>query len=120
MLRKLLHRYLEAMLRQVVQTTACHAHHTVEQRCARWLLMTQDRVGSNTFSLTQQFLAFMMGVRQASVSAVASKFFAAELIHYRRGQLTIIDRQRLESVACECYRVIKAEFDQLVGRQRRE
>lgn len=95
-------------LDQVSQTAACNSRHNVEQRCARWLLMTRDRVGSDSFSLTQEFLAQMLGVRRAGVSAAAGALRSAALISYRRGEIVVLDRRGLAAVSCECYRVLKA------------
>jgi CRP-like cAMP-binding protein len=112
---RVLNRYTQALFNQVAQTTACNRVHLVEQRCARWLLQTHDRVGSDKFSLTQEFLAQMLGVRRTGVSAAAGLLQKAGLIRYARGWITVLDRPGLESVACECYRVIKREFDRLIG-----
>jgi DNA-binding transcriptional regulator YhcF (GntR family) len=85
------------------------------QRCSWWLLMTQDRVGSEEFLLTHEFLAAMLGLRRASVSAVATTLQHAGLIRYHRGQITMVNRQGLEAAACECYRIITTEYDSLLG-----
>jgi CRP-like cAMP-binding protein len=111
---RVLNRYTQALFNQVAQTTACNRVHLVEQRCARWLLQTHDRVGSDQFSLTQEFLAQMLGVRRTGVSAAAGLLQKAGLIRYARGRITVLDRPGLESAACECYRVIKREFDRLI------
>ena len=89
--------------------------HSAEQRCARSLLQTHDRVGVDQFLLTQDFLAQMMSVRRARVSAAARRLRKAGLIRYARGRMTILDRPGLESASCECYRVIEREFDRLLG-----
>ena len=112
---RVLNRYTQALFNQVAQTTACNRVHLVEQRCARWLLQTHDRVGSDQFFLTQEFLAQMLGVRRSGVSAAAGLLQKAGLIRYARGRITILDRPGLESAACECYGVIKREFDRLLG-----
>jgi CRP-like cAMP-binding protein len=112
---RVLNRYTQALFNQVAQTTACNRVHLVEQRCARWLLQTHDRVASDQFYLTQEFLAQMLGVRRSGVSAVAGLLQKAGLIRYVRGQITIVDRSGLEASACECYRVIKKEFERLLG-----
>jgi CRP-like cAMP-binding protein len=111
---RVLNRYTQALFNQVAQTTACNRLHLVEQRCARWLLQTHDRVGSDQFLLTQEFLAQMLGVRRSGVSAAAGLLQKAGLIRYARGRITILDRAALESAACECYGVIKREFDRLI------
>ena len=112
---RVLNRYTQALFNQVAQTTACNRVHLVEQRCARWLLQTHDRVGSDQFFLTQEFLAQMLGVRRSGVSAAAGLLQKAGLIRYARGRITVLDRPGLESAACECYGVIKREFDRLLG-----
>ena len=94
-------------LDQVSQTVACNGRHNVEQRCARWLLMTRDRVGADSFSLTQEFLAQMLGVRRAGVSAAAGALRSAGLITYRRGEVVVLDRRGLAAASCECYRILK-------------
>jgi CRP-like cAMP-binding protein len=99
------------VITQLSQNVACNLVHVVEQRAARWLLTTSDRARSERFPLTQDFLAQMLGVRRTTVSEVASKMHGDELIAYRRGELEILDRARLEGISCECYRIIKAEFD---------
>jgi CRP-like cAMP-binding protein len=113
MLHRLLLRYTLALLSQIGQNAACNRAHSVEERCARWLLMTQDRVGEPSFPLTQEFLAQMLGVRRPTVSIAAGMLARAGVITYMRGQITILDRAGLEAAACECYRVITDEFDRL-------
>lgn len=107
------HLFAHALLAQVAQSAACLSHHSVSQRCARWLLMTHDRVGGRELELTQDLLAQMLGVRRASVSAAAAKLQKAGLIRYRRGHVTVVDREALERASCECYGIIKAEYDRL-------
>lgn len=114
-LHDLLHRYTQAYINHVVQVMVCNRLHSIAQRCVRWLLLTHDRVDSDQFPLTQAFLAHMLGVRRASVGTVASTLQKAGLIRYSRGVITILDRPGLESAACECYRIIKAEYDRLLG-----
>jgi CRP-like cAMP-binding protein len=113
-LRRRLQRYTQALFTQVSQSAACNTLHETTPRCCRWLLMTHDRVGSDEFLLTQEFLAQMLGVRRASVSAVAATLRRAGLIRYRWGQMTIVNRPGLEAAACECYRIIKAEYDRVL------
>ena len=115
-LHDLLHRYAQALFNQISWSVACLRQHSIEQRCARWLLMTQDRVAGARFPLTQEFLALMLGVRRAGVSEVASALQKAGLIKYVRGVMTILDRKRLEERSCECYRVVREEYRRLVGR----
>jgi len=102
---ELVTRYTHAHIAFIMQSTACNAVHTVEQRLARWLLMAHDRVGQDEFPLTQEFVAMMLGVARPTVTIVAGTLQKAGLISYRRGTVTILDRERLETAACECYRV---------------
>jgi CRP-like cAMP-binding protein len=103
-------RYAEALLFQVTQSGACNQLHSMQERCARWLLMTHDRVGTDSFLLTQEYLAIMLAVRRASVSAVAGALQRSGLIQYRRGRITILDRAGLEAASCECYDAIRREY----------
>jgi CRP-like cAMP-binding protein len=112
---RLLRRYMLALFNQVSQAAACNRAHPVDERMARWLLMTQDRVDSPEFQLTHDFLAQMLGVRRPSVSVAARMLSKAGLIHYVRGRITICDRAGLEEASCECYRAIADEFARLVG-----
>ena len=108
-------RYAQALQEQTAQSVACNRRHSIEERCARWLLMTHDRVGSQDFSLTQDFLAFMLGVRRASVTVAAGMLQQARLIRYQRGRIEVLDRARLEDASCECYAVVRRTYDQLLG-----
>jgi CRP-like cAMP-binding protein len=112
-LHDILHRYTLALMGQLIRTAGCNRAHPVEERCARWLLMTADRVGSNEFPLTQEFLAAMLGVRRPSVTVAAGLLQQAGLIQYRRGFLTITDRERLEQSACEDYRLTRQIYERL-------
>jgi CRP-like cAMP-binding protein len=114
-LHDLLHRYTRTYINEVVQVMACNCLHSIAQRCVRRLLLTHDRVDADQFPLTQAFLARMLGVRRASVGTVAGTLQKAGLIRYSRGVITILDRPGLEAAACECYRIIKAEYDRLRG-----
>lgn len=114
-LRNILDIYTQALFVLVAQSVACNRVHTIEQRCARWLLMTQDRVGNNQFSLTQEFLSQMLGVRRASVSEVAQELQQEGLISYSRGEMTILNRQGLEVRTCECYWIVRGEFERHLG-----
>lgn len=111
----LVQRYAQALFSQISQQVACNGLHNVEERCCRWLLLTHDRVQTDEFPLTQEFLSQMLGVRRASVTLAAGTLQRAGLIDYRRGRMRIIDRQGLESASCECYQVIRDEFDRLLG-----
>lgn len=118
-LQAALNRYVQAFLTQLAQSVACNRIHSLEQRCARWILQSHDRVGRDQFLLTQEFFAQMLGVRRASVNAVATRFKRQGLIDYRRGELTILSRPRLERVVCECYFILRREELRMVpGRKR--
>lgn len=107
-------RYARALFRQVMQSVACNGLHPVEERCCRWLLMAHDRAGSDTFDLTQEFLATMLGVRRPTVSVVARSLQRAGIIRYRRGSITVTDRRGLEDAACECYGAVRQHFERLL------
>jgi hypothetical protein len=113
MFRGVAFRVMNSLFEQTAQTAACNRLHTVEQRCARWLLMTAERARSNSFPLTQEFLAQMLGVRRAGVTVVAGELQRAKLISYRRGHVTILDADGLAQVSCECYRVVQDRYDGL-------
>jgi CRP-like cAMP-binding protein len=113
-LNRLLLRYTLALVNQLAQASACNRIHPVEQRLARWLLMTNDRVRQQTFPLTQEFMGQMLGVQRPTVSITASMLQRAGLISYVRGIVTIVDRAGLEAASCACYRVIQSEFERLV------
>ena len=101
---ELLSRYTQALVGFIMQSTACNAVHSVEQRLARWLLMAQDRMGTEEFPLTQEFVAMMLGATRPTVTVVAGTLQRAGLITYHRGRVAILDREKLESASCECYR----------------
>jgi CRP-like cAMP-binding protein len=113
-LHKLLLRYLMALLNQIAQGTSCNRLHEVQERCARWLLHTDDRVDGNGFPLTQEFLSQMLGVHRPTVTVAAGMLQKAGLIDYTRGHVTIVDRKGLEGASCSCYHVIKKEYDRLL------
>jgi CRP-like cAMP-binding protein len=114
-LAKVLHRYTQALLVQVSQSTACNRVHAPIQRCARWLLMTGDRVRGDTFDLTQEFLGQMLGERRPTVSRVASELQSRGMISYSRGRIALLDRRRLEETACPCYRIVRSEYDSMLA-----
>jgi CRP-like cAMP-binding protein len=107
-------RYAEAFFRLVAQTAACNNIHAVEQRLSNLILMSHDRVGSDTIQLTQEFLAQMLGVRRSSVSPVASVLQRSGLIRYRRGVIVVLDRSGLEARSCECYLAVRRHFEGLL------
>ena len=109
--QKLIYGYLLATTIANAQIAACNCLHTVDERCARWLLMCHDRVGSDEFPLTHEFLANMLGVRRATVTVTAGALASAGLITYRHGKVKVVDRERLEDAACECYRVVRDTFE---------
>jgi CRP-like cAMP-binding protein len=115
-MRAVMLRYAHALFNQVAQSAACNHFHNIEQRCCRWLLMTDDRMESEEFLLTQEFLAMMLGVQRTGVTRAASALQRAGLIEYTRGMVTILDRRGLRNRACECYAVSKKEFDRLLGK----
>jgi CRP-like cAMP-binding protein len=110
----LLLRYTQALITQTAQTAACNRHHSVDQQLCRWLLLSLDRLASNELSMTQELIANMLGVRREGVTEAAGKLQDSGLIHYRRGQITVLDRPGLEARSCECYQVVKTEFDRLL------
>jgi CRP-like cAMP-binding protein len=113
MLQAHLLRYTHALLSQVSQSVVCNVRHEIEGRLARWVLMYQDRAGTDEFTLTHEFIANMLGIRRAGVSMVANQLKRAGLIDYNRGHFRVINRRGLEEMTCECYPVVKAEFDAL-------
>jgi CRP-like cAMP-binding protein len=110
-------RYTQALITQISQTAVCNRLHPIEQRLCRWLLMTRNRVPSDEILMTHEFIAHMLGVRREGVTAAAHHLQKAGLIRYRHGHITILDREGLEAATCECYRVVKDEFDRLLGQQ---
>ena len=106
-------RYAQGTMALMMQSTACMALHQVQERCCRWLLMTHDRIRSDQFSLSHEFLAMMLGSTRPTVTVVARSLQKAGIIKYIHGRITILDRTRLEATSCECYRSVKQEFDRL-------
>ena len=111
---RLLLRYTQALITQMAQTAVCNRHHSVDQQLCRWLLLSLDRLSSSELSMTQELIANMLGVRREGVTEAAGKLQQAGLIHYRRGKIIVLDRARLEARCCECYQVVKTEFDRLL------
>ena len=109
-----LQRFSQALINQISQSVLCTNLHRIDRRLARWLLMTHDRAGTNEFGLTQQFVAQMLAVRRPSVTVAAGVLQKAGLIRYTRGNLTVVDRGRLEASSCECYAVVKKESERLL------
>lgn len=110
----LLRRYTQAFINQLAQSVACNRLHTIDQRCARWLLMTHDRVGGgDSFDLTQEFLSYMLGVRREGVSVASRALQQMRIISYRRGHISVLDRPALERAACECYGNTRADYARL-------
>ena len=110
----LLLRYTQALITQMSQTAVCNRHHTLDQQLCRWLLLSLDRLASDTLSMTQELIANMLGVRREGVTEAAGKLQAAGLIEYRRGAIQVLDRAGLELRCCECYAVVKKEYDRLL------
>lgn len=114
-MRTTMHHYVHAFFNQVAQSAACNQYHSLQQRCCRWLLMTQDRMQSDEFLLMQEFLAMMLGVQRTGVSAAAGNLQRMGMIRYSRGHVTVIDRAKLECRSCECYGISRMEFDRLLS-----
>ena len=110
----LLLRYTQALITQMSQTAVCNRHHSVDQQLCRWLLLSLDRLATNELSMTQELIANMLGVRREGVTEAAGKLQDAGLIRYQRGKITVLNRPRLEARSCECYQVVKKEFDRLL------
>jgi CRP-like cAMP-binding protein len=113
----LLLRYTQALITQMAQTAACNRHHTLDQQLCRWLLLSLDRLRTNELSMTQELIANMLGVRREGVTEAASKLQQAGLISYARGRITVLNRPGLEKRTCECYAVVKHEYDRLLPEQ---
>lgn len=111
---QLLLRYTQALITQMGQTAVCNRHHNIDQQLCRWLLLSLDRLPTDELSMTQELIANMLGVRREGVTEAAGALQKDGLIHYRRGKITVLDRQGLEARCCECYQVVKDEFDRLL------
>lgn len=112
--QNLLLRYTQALITQMTQTAVCNRHHTIEQQLCRWLLLSLDRLKGNTLRMTQELIANMLGVRREGVTEAAGRLQADGMIRYSRGKIDVLDRAQLECRVCECYQVVKAEFDRLL------
>jgi len=113
-LQHLLLRYTQALITQMTQTAVCNRHHAVDQQLCRWLLLSLDRLPSSELVMTQELIANMLGVRREGVTEAAGKLQAEGLIEYSRGRINVLNRSRLEARVCECYRVVKNEYDRLL------
>jgi CRP-like cAMP-binding protein len=113
-LLQVLLRYTQALITQMAQTAVCNRHHSVDQQLCRWLLLSLDRLPGNQVKMTQELIANMLGVRREGVTEAAGKLQKLGVIRYARGQITVIDRARLEQLSCECYAVVKRETDRLL------
>ncbi len=111
---QLLLRYTQALITQMAQTAVCNRHHSVDQQLCRWLLLSLDRLSTPELTMTQELIANMLGVRREGVTEAAGKLQTAGLIRYNRGRITVLDRTGLERKTCECYAVVKKEFDRLL------
>jgi CRP-like cAMP-binding protein len=114
MLQHLALRYTQALITQMSQTAVCNRHHALDQQLCRWLLLSLDRLQGNELLMTQELIANMLGVRREGVTEAAGKLQAAGVIRYNRGRITVVDRPKLEQRVCECYGVVKKEFDRLL------
>lgn len=117
-LRILMLRYTQALITQMAQTAVCNRHHSIDQQLCRWLLLSLDRLPSNRLTMTQELIANMLGVRREGVTEAAGKLQRLGVIDYHRGHITVLDRERLEHLSCECYQVVKTETDRLLPRTR--
>ena len=112
----LLLRYTQSLITQMAQTAVCNRHHSVDQQLCRWLLLSLDRLSVNQLTMTQELIANMLGVRREGVTEAAGKLQRLGVIEYSRGQITVLDRPKLEQLCCECYAVVKREGDRLLSR----
>ncbi|MDP9141610.1 MAG: Crp/Fnr family transcriptional regulator [Pseudomonadota bacterium] len=107
-------RYTQSLITQMAQTAVCNRHHSIDQQLCRWLLLSLDRLSSNKLTMTQELIANMLGVRREGVTDAAGKLQKLHVIEYNRGQITVLDRPKLEALSCECYAVVKQETDRLL------
>ena len=107
-------RYTQSLITQMAQTAVCNRHHTIDQQLCRWLLLSLDRLPTNRLTMTQELIANMLGVRREGVTEAAAKLQKAGVIRYQRGQITVLDRSKLEALSCECYAVVRKETDRLL------
>ena len=112
--QRLLLRYTQALITQMAQTAVCNRHHSVEQQLCRWLLLSLDRLACDELTMTQELIANMLGVRREGVTEAAGQLQRDGIINYSRGRITVLNRSQLEARSCECYQVVKAEFDRLL------
>ncbi|MFD1123383.1 Crp/Fnr family transcriptional regulator [Methylophilus flavus] len=115
----LLLRYTQALITQMTQTAVCNRHHSIEQQLCRWLLLSLDRLPANDLHMTQELIANMLGVRREGVTEAAGKLQRAGMIEYSRGHIRVLNRPKLEKTVCECYKVVKTEFDRLLPDMKR-
>ncbi len=113
-LQYLMLRYTQALMTQMAQTAVCNRHHSIDQQLCRWLLLSLDRLPTNSLTMTQELIANMLGVRREGVTEAAGKLQKLDVIEYARGHITVLDRPRLEQLCCECYAVVKKESDRLL------
>jgi CRP-like cAMP-binding protein len=113
-LQNLMLRYTQSLITQMAQTAVCNRHHSIDQQLCRWLLLSLDRLPSNRLTMTQELIANMLGVRREGVTDAAGKLQTLGVIEYSRGQITVLDRAKLETMSCECYAVVKKETDRLL------
>jgi CRP-like cAMP-binding protein len=116
----LLLRYTQALITQMAQTAACYRHHTIDQQLCRWLLLSLDRLANNEIRMTQELIANMLGVRREGVTAAAGRLQSAGTIQYSRGHIQVLNRANLKRSACECYEVVKTEYDRLLDGSHRD